>query len=264
MMQVTRETGYARNASESAYPNLWRGLAGWWCPSINPRGGNRLFDLSPNQNHGTLVSMANDDWVVSGGQGALDFDAANDFVSIPIRAFPARFPFAMSCWFRVPDTTTFRVLASITRPGVDFAWFGINTLSSGFVNVAEGDNILTSTADSTTQYTTGWNHILGIFESASLRRVVLNGKGEGINTATRANTLATFTGISLSALRRSSDAFYGSQLDDFRIYDRVPTPSEICLLASSRGIGLQPRPKQYTYTQQASGARRRRILTGMV
>jgi hypothetical protein len=53
------------------------------------------------------------------------------------------------------------------------------------------------------------------------------------------------------------------QIDDVRIFSRILTPPEIRLLASKRGIGLQPRPKQYTYYQFPSGSKRRRLLTGM-
>jgi hypothetical protein len=57
--------------------------------------------------------------------------------------------------------------------------------------------------------------------------------------------------------------YFGGQLDDIRIYNRALTPPEIRQLASKRGIGLQPRPKQFTYYQFPSGSKRRRLLTGM-
>ena len=78
---VGQQTGYARNASESANPNLWRGLVGWWCPSVHFRGGQRLLDLSQQRNYATLNNMTNDDWLVSRGYGALDLDGTDDYLT---------------------------------------------------------------------------------------------------------------------------------------------------------------------------------------
>jgi hypothetical protein len=52
-------------------------------------------------------------------------------------------------------------------------------------------------------------------------------------------------------------------LDDVRIYDRNLSLAEIKLLASKRGIGLRQESHRNTFYQFPSGARRRRILTGM-
>ncbi len=80
MIAPSRQSGFARNPSESQFPRAWQGIEAWWCPSIHPRGGNRLFDLGPKRCDGTLTNMANDDWVVSGDGGALDFDGTNDHI----------------------------------------------------------------------------------------------------------------------------------------------------------------------------------------
>lgn len=68
-------TGYARNASESANPNLWKGLVGAWMPSFGVTGGT-LKDVSGNGNDGTLTNMdAATDWVGTSKGLALDLDA---------------------------------------------------------------------------------------------------------------------------------------------------------------------------------------------
>ena len=73
-------TGYARNASESANPNLWKGLVGAWMPSFGVTGGT-LKDVSGNGNDGTLTNMdAASDWVATSKGLALDFDGVNDYV----------------------------------------------------------------------------------------------------------------------------------------------------------------------------------------
>jgi len=67
-------TGYAKNASQSAHPNLWDGLVGAWMPSLGVTG-ETLRDVSGNGNHGTLTNMdAATDWVATSKGLALDFD----------------------------------------------------------------------------------------------------------------------------------------------------------------------------------------------
>lgn len=51
------QQGYARNASESANPGLWKGLVGLWAPSLGPTGLT-LRDISGYGNHGTLTNFA--------------------------------------------------------------------------------------------------------------------------------------------------------------------------------------------------------------
>lgn len=76
---------FARSASESRYPQLWRGLVGSW--SLGPTGVT-LRDWSGRANHGTLTDMdQGTDWVVSTHKGVsswvLDFDGSNDLVNVP-------------------------------------------------------------------------------------------------------------------------------------------------------------------------------------
>ena len=80
-MQPSFKTGYAKNASESANPQLWRGLVGAWMPSFGVTGGT-LRDVSGRKHNGTLANMdLSTDWQTSGGGWCLDFDGVDDFVS---------------------------------------------------------------------------------------------------------------------------------------------------------------------------------------
>lgn len=77
-------TGYARNASESANPNLWKGLVGAWMPSLGVTG-EKLKDVSGNGNDGTLTNMdAASDWVATSKGLALDFDggSSSNYISL--------------------------------------------------------------------------------------------------------------------------------------------------------------------------------------
>ena len=83
LIKPSFSTGYARNASESANPNLWKGLVGAWMPSFGVTG-EKLRDVSGNGNDGTLTNMdAASDWVGTSKGLALDFDGSNDYAVIP-------------------------------------------------------------------------------------------------------------------------------------------------------------------------------------
>lgn len=73
--------GFARNAAESAYPNLWKGLAGLWLPALGPTGLT-LHDPSGYKNHGTITGATWD-------TGLLDFDAAGESVDCPLAGMPS-------------------------------------------------------------------------------------------------------------------------------------------------------------------------------
>ena len=71
----------AQNASEAAYPHLWRGLAGAWVPSLGVTGGT-LRDVSTYSNNGTLTNMdAATDWQQAGRGWCLDLDGSNDLIA---------------------------------------------------------------------------------------------------------------------------------------------------------------------------------------
>ena len=78
--QPSYKAGYAKSASESAYPELWDGLVGSWMPSFGATGGT-LLDVSGKRNGGTLTNMELDsDWVVSEKGIAINFDGTNEYI----------------------------------------------------------------------------------------------------------------------------------------------------------------------------------------
>ena len=267
---VNQQTGYARNASESAYPQLWRGLVGWWCPSINPRGGNRLFDLSPNRNHGTLTNMTNEDWVPSGGALSLDFDGSNDSVSLPsTTSIPSTMTFA--AWvYRTADWAFNGNCLFWAKPNATFNGNGfyIEPNATGYSNTTlvvtnNFNNFLQLNQNGNTSFPLNtWTHF-AFWINGNNGQFYLN----GVPVSTTVIGTLGITNTADAKYIFSNSPGYGTytpgRIDDLRIYNRALSETEIRLLASRRGIGLQPRPKQFTYYQFPSGSKRRRILTGM-
>jgi hypothetical protein len=88
---------------ESAFPHLWDGVVGAWCPSLGPTG-LRLHDFSRRANWGTLTNMdASTDWVVDGGAYALLF-GANKSVTMAGDGVILTGDFVVSFWARPTST----------------------------------------------------------------------------------------------------------------------------------------------------------------
>lgn len=94
--------GFARG-SLSKRPNLWKGLAGYWKPSLGVTG-NRLIDVSGRGNHGTLTNMDMDDWVISGNPKlpgyVLAFNGSTSYVLTSLVLPGGSNPFTISFWFK--------------------------------------------------------------------------------------------------------------------------------------------------------------------
>jgi hypothetical protein len=83
--QPSYQQGYARSASESAKPALWRGLRGAWVSQLGPTG-TQLLDISGNGRHGAFVDMVANDWLIRGEAGGYVINMADvdqDQVNIP-------------------------------------------------------------------------------------------------------------------------------------------------------------------------------------
>ena len=99
------QNGFARNKSESAFPELWNALIGAWCPSIGFQG-RRLQDFSGRGNHGAFsTGMTNSAWIDSPWGPALVYDGTDDCINIGTGIVSLSTPFTLSMRYTVDDTT---------------------------------------------------------------------------------------------------------------------------------------------------------------
>ena len=271
---------------ESAYPELWAGVVGAWAPCLGPTG-SRLHDHSRRNNWGTLTNMdAATDWVVSGGQYALDFDGSNDYVSVPTCPLFASnaTTFTVALWFRTDSTAIdndYNMMWSnaagdpptnsgidiwcddrgfgsdnTRRNGIAAAW---RTATGSYAGVGAND-IITSTAV--------WRHLAIVWDLATPRMYVdgvLTGGKWAVTSGTGA-FVPRNAEVSIARLSGGTGEFPG-QLDDISIYSRALSANEIRqLYLLGRGGMYQRRRRtlRRVAIEQPTGARRRRILTGMV
>ena len=255
---------------DSEFPELWQGCVGAWAPCLGP-SGLRLHDFSRGVNWGTLTNMdAATDWVVSGGQYALDFDGVNDRVECDR---PPSFlgDCTWFCWFRHGSSTgsdqclftTRNILTGSSRNGITLflresgVGNDVNVASDVVFNGTRFRNqVFVATNDNT------WRLVVGRRIGASFDLWVV---GSGQNQiAVSTATITHEVGATFGLWRDYSQGAFSVQIDDVRIYNRALDIEEIRLLSRQRGIAYTPRRRRRRYAPEATGARRLRLLTGMV
>ena len=244
---------------------LRQGLVGAWCPSLpNGGSGNMLPDVSGYGNHGTLTNMSPDDWVSSQYGRALDFDGVNDRVNCGRPAVIDSLVNNYSLFAWVKPTGSFVNYRNIVAKSTGLtAQFGIIVFQTGVWYTQTTDNLSTTGG---TLSLDSWFHV-GYTFANGVMTTYQNGVAQNTRSgATNASIVADFKigndELPGSPTGSAPRPFLG-QIDDVRLYSKVLSPSEIRLLASRPGIGLQNPQDDFLYYPFPSGSRRRRLLTGM-
>jgi len=235
------------------YSSLRQGLVSAWCPSLGA-SGLTLIDRSGRGNHGTLVNMGGqDNWKASGSGVALNFDGTNDYATAT--ASIVNSIVTMSLWAYFYSTpTNYPLLCQWQKPGsanyVDTVTM-LHRPSGDVYGGGSGSRVMFSVTGAT--YNSSfpsvglvigrWNHFVGVFDG-STQFLFLNGVlAQSAAPSSSATIPAERRNVEIANNRAlSSDGYFNGQMDDIRLYSRALTPAEIRLLASRRGIGLQPLP----------------------
>ena len=246
-------------------------------PRCYPGSGSTLFDLSGGGNNGTLTNGASvvsqrsgraldfdgvDDWVNLGD--VLGFTGSNQTISISWWAYLKNINDAMTPFSKCRNSSTNSgwKVASYASGGVYYVyWFSANALFPfrWFVQAAASGSAL-----QWRHYAVTFHAALGasgtkIYENSKL---LTNQVLESGSTSIAANSLtAKISANDSTASPGTPIDFAPAVLDDIRIYNRALTESEIRLLASRPGIGLQPSPTRLIAREKKTGLRRK-ILTG--
>ncbi len=233
------------------YPSLRQGLVGAWCPSLGA-SGLTLIDRSGRNNHGTLTNMGGqDNWQASGSGVALSFDGTNDHVVATQDFTGTRVTFSVWAYFRT-NPANFPMILQLRRSTGANAVHCVQMLhrpNGDTFGGGSGSRITFSINGATTNASfprvaltaLRWNHYCGTYNGATLSLYE-----NGVLALSSSFTTAISSGINQlnigNNLGNTGDGYLNGLIDDARIYDRVLTPAEILVLASRRGIGLQPMP----------------------
>ena len=230
LIKPSFSTGYAKNPSESANPNLWKGLVGAWMPSFGVTGGT-LKDVSGNGNDGALTNMdAATDWVATSKGLALDFDGVNDYVDCGSDSkFELTESFSLECWAKTKGVSNVRTIAGNIDTTSDNCNYRIaltnsNSLAVGqFTSAGSFKNVSIAGPLNNT-----WNHYVLTWDNASLT-IYLNTASSSANYSgltPDTNFTKFYVGRFTSGVGTAND-FWNGQLFSVRVYDRALSPSEI-------------------------------------
>ena len=211
--------------------------------AFNESGGATAADSSGTGNHGTLV---NGPVFTTGTVGnAVNLDGANDHVTLPSGVVSGLTAFTASAWVK-PDAVTnwARVFDFGTGTGVYMflapqnaatgkVRFAITTTGAGGEQKIDGQSALA---------TGTWSHVV-VTWSGNTGILYVNGVEVGRNSAMTLNPSSLGT-TTKNYLGRSqySDPYFDGLIDDFRIYTRALSATEI----ANQTLAQMPDPATVT------------------
>jgi hypothetical protein len=246
--QPSLKSGYARSASESAFPGLWDGMAGAWVPLLGPTGlqalnasGNYSVDnglpLHPINNatagavwstseHGPVLSFTNNDEEIE--LGTSRFSMGTDSVSI--HAFVNSISGAASGFQGIfsktkSDSVAKRYFVAVRESTAD--------VRATFVSATNNAVNVDSTSDIRDA---GWSSVTAVYNRRGGLALWINGVREGLGGISNYQgqditdqTLVARVGAQSDASNNVASSFNGD-LGAVFYYRRVLSPQEIKLL----------------------------------
>ncbi len=218
---------------------LAKGLVGFWL--MNEGGGNKIYDLSGNNNTGTLTNMAIPATATSGwnpsrtGMG-LSFDGVNDYVNIPDTASLRPTTLTISAWVNPNSPGTYaRILSKgLSVSERDYSIGKQDTKATFFFYNSTNAQVWTTTDTWASLFPSGsWNHLAVSYtqgSGASLRFYVNGVLKAGSWTVGTGNvnfeydTNPLYIGTCFSTI--VTEQFNGL-IDDVRIFNRELSPQEV-------------------------------------
>lgn len=260
--------GFAGRAAESAYPGLWKGLVSAHSPGLG-KTGLTLRDISGYGNHGLLTDMdPATDWILADhpvGGHALQFNGIDESVVMGTDYRRPVKEIGISFWMRVdvmPVGGYHDIMigdANLTSLGAGWAIQCYNTNRIRFW-VNHWNNNAADFIPFTD--TTGWHHIVGIYDGATIKVWVDGVLGGTTDTYTSNIDYTDATGLELGQGYIAGDGWYEGRLGGvIAVYNRVITDVERKLLFDLPLALITPRARIFPVAAAAPpGNRRRRLI----
>ena len=225
--------GFARCPAEAANPGLWQRLVGLWQMSLGPTG-TTLYDISGYGRHGALTNMdPATDWIPSEHGWALDFDGADDYVSLGAEQLAGCTCASRFMWVLRGTTSGTDYLADSTDQAEgaairhDGQWdMYLYATGTGLVRPAKVNSA------------SGWEHVGWTWDGTTMQ-TYLNGVPR--TSAADSGAIVAVGGTSLAI----GSEFDGSDALDCAVlsmadWDRALTPSEVRLYATDPHAIVRP------------------------
>jgi hypothetical protein len=214
-------------------------LLGLWCASFTGATQGLLLDLSGNDNHCNLLNAdRNTSWQTSGDKLAFLHDGNDD------RVFSSNFSMdamsgsanSFSIWINPTNTNTSSRPFSLGAFGTSFAIrFNFQNLEFTF-----GGTAVLSVPMANAQFQNRWTHVCGVADATGAR-MFFDGRLVGSRSDTV--SLTRTDGLGIGYRFGTNSEFFSGYIDDFRLYGRTLTTSEVGqLYLSGRGGGLSNEP----------------------
>lgn len=225
MNEYGQNGGIARNATESEYPGLWRGLVGLWCPSAGNQGG-KLIDFSGRGNHGTLTNAPTRS---SGQKGnALIFNGVNQSVGIASSSSLDLGQISIITCVRANSTppTSATIVGRQYNAGAGTQQYVLDFIAGSVLRVGSynaGESINVSCASTTVVVNGVWYHVAGTYDGVTWR-IYINGKQEASMVA---GICASVSEPVVIASSGTSGRFAPISITAVGIHNRALSPREI-------------------------------------
>ncbi|MHC4500775.1 MAG: LamG-like jellyroll fold domain-containing protein, partial [Planctomycetota bacterium] len=229
-------------------------LIGRW--TLDEGGGDRAFDWSGHNNHGTI--NGNPEWVSGMLGNALDFNGG-DYIELPTGMVDSNNG-TVSVWIKTTQSSR----GHIFYGGVDTDDNGYGGADELHLNVENGGGIdfwITGGVEIGTAPVNNddWHHIAATWEKLGEARLYVNG-GTPLTTAHTANSF-DLTGCIRLGRPGDPERYYLGVMDDVQLYDYALSQAEIIRAASpleawapSPASGIDVRPEDLSGLSWRSGA----------
>jgi hypothetical protein len=208
-----------------AHP-LAQGLVGYW--PLNEGFGTKAYDLSGNNNTGTLtnfaLSGATSNWCGSPTGGGLNFDGANDFIGTFTKSISPPGARTLSCWIRKSSNTRSGLICTtIAAGGQGFALVINRTVAGNITYIHSVGGFLEVSVSIASNV---WYNIGVTYNGSTNVIMYLNGKNIGSSSSITPEPVSSSNGTIGIEDSTGTNPFNGF-ISEVRAYNRALSPQEM-------------------------------------
>lgn len=182
----------------------------WLYPLLNNVGGDKIYDISGNNNHGTLTNGPV--WTPTPYGMGLSFDGTDDYAPV---ASSGTGPFAAGCW------------VWLTAAGNYTYFLGLND-ASGFFGLRSPSGTIVSLCDNAQDISydpgAGWHRVVGVLDGTNGTLFV-----DGVQRAQATSAATGWDGFALGAVRDGGGSNQACVITDAFITNRAWSGADAAL-----------------------------------
>ena len=253
----------ARNASQSAYPSLWRGLTNAWVPALG-QTGLKLVDAALTHRPGELTNMPASAWVATQKGLALTYAGTDDFVTT-YQGLKLRTTGAMTVVCLVKGQSGGASIGSVCgntgNSGFRGFMVGPNNVGTWGFYIAEND--ITFNSQTVTGHdSTVWTNYAHVYEPSTRLTIYRNGVQVAENTTSIPASQYINNGYFTKIGNRGDGhlgggtAYFSGEISTVLYYHRVLVLEEIQTLYRDHLAPFRRRDLVIPYATPAAGSGR--------